>query len=89
MSQTYDPEEIERIRSSRQVFAGDEVEPLTDPWARPTGPLGLTPLQRNYVLVMLVLLIIAAALIPTVGVGVATIPLFLLGVGLLAGWLLF
>lgn len=89
MSQSYDPKQIERIRSSRQVFAGNEVEPLSDPWARPTGPLGLTPLQRNYVLVMLALLVLAALLIPTLGIGWATIPLFLLGVGLLAGWLLF
>lgn len=89
MSQSYDPEEIERIRSTRQVFAGDEVEPLSDPWERPTGPLGLTPLQRNYVLALIVLLIIAALLIPTIGVGVATVPLFILGVGMLAAWLLF
>ena len=89
MSHSFDPEQIERIRASRQVFAGDQIEPIDDPWARPTGPLGLTPLQRNYVLVLLVLLIIAALLIPTIGVGVATIPLFILGVGLLAGWLLF
>lgn len=89
MSQSYDPKQIERIRSSRQVFAGNEVEPLSDPWARPTGPLGLTPLQRNYVLIMLALLVLAALLIPTLGIGWATIPLFLLGVGLLAGWLLF
>jgi hypothetical protein len=89
MSHSYDPEQIERIRASRQVFAGDQIEPIADPWARPTGMLGLTPLQRNYVLVMLVLLVLAAILIPTAGIGAATVPLFLLGIGLLAGWLLF
>ena len=89
MSQSYDPDQIERIRASRQVFAGDQVQPLSDPWARPTGPLGLTPLQRNYVLLLVALLIIAAILLPTIGVGIATIPLFLLGLGLLAGWLFF
>jgi Flp pilus assembly protein TadB len=89
MAQSYDPDEVERIRSTRQVFAGNEVDPLNDPWARPSGPLGLTPLQRNYVVAMIVLLVIAAALLLTLGVGVATVPLFLLGVCLLAGWLLF
>lgn len=89
MSQSYDPEQIKRIRSSRQVFAGNEVDPLNDPWARPTGPLGLTPFQRNYVLILLGLLILAALLIPTLGTGWATIPLFLLGIALIAGWLLF
>lgn len=89
MSQSYDHDQIERIRASRQVFAGDQVSPIADPWARPTGMLGLTPLQRNYVLVLLVLLVLSAILIPTAGVGVATVPLFILGVGLLAGWLLF
>ena len=89
MSQSYDPETIRRIRASRQVFAGNEVQALDDPWARPTGMLGLTPLQRNYVLLLLALLIVGVVLIPTVGIGVASIPLFLLGVGLLAGWLFF
>ena len=89
MSISYDPETIKRIRASRQVFAGDEIDPIDDPWERPTGMLGLTPLQRNYVLALLVLLIIGVVLIPTLGIGVASIPLFLLGVGLLAGWLFF
>lgn len=89
MSHSYDRDTIERIRASRQVFAGDQVQPLSDPWARPTGPLGLTPLQRNYVLLLLALLVIAAILIPLVSLGAATVPLFLLGIGLLAGWLFF
>ena len=89
MSQSYDPEQIERIRASRQVFAGDQIDPIADPWARPSGLLGLTPLQRNYVLFLLVLLILSAILIPTAGIGAATVPLFALGIGLLAGWLLF
>ena len=89
MSQSYDPDQIERIRSSRQVLAGNDVEPLSDPWARPTGPLGLTPLQLYYVIGLLILLVIAAILIPTVGIGIASIPLFLLGLALIAGWLFF
>ncbi len=89
MSQSYDPDQIERIRSTRQVLAGNDVEPLNDPWAPPTGPLGLTPLQLQYVAAVLVLLVIAAILIPVAGIGVASIPLFLLGVALLARWLFF
>ncbi len=89
MSQSYDPDTIERIRSSRQVLAGDQVTPLNDPWARPTGPLGLTPLQRNYAILLILLLIAGVILMVTVGTGIATIPLFLLGLGLLAGWLFF
>jgi hypothetical protein len=89
MSQSYDPDTIERIRSSRQVLAGDQVTPLSDPWAHPTGPLGLTSLQRNYALLLLSLLIVGVILMVTIGTGIATIPLFLLGLGLLAGWLFF
>ncbi len=89
MSQSYDPETIKRIRASRQVFVGSEVEPLEDPWFRPSGMLGLTPLQRNYLLLLLALLVLGVVLILTLGIGVATVPLFLLGLGLLAGWLLF
>lgn len=89
MSQSYDPDQIEQIRSTRQVLAGDEVEPVADPWARPTGPLGLTSLQLQYVAVVLVLLIIGAVLIPVASIGVASIPLFILGLALLAGWLFF
>jgi hypothetical protein len=89
MSQSYDPETIRRIRASRQVFAGNEVEPIDDPWARPTGVLGLTRLQRNYVLLLVALLLVGVMLIPIAGIGVASVPLFFLGVGLLAGWLLF
>ncbi len=89
MSQSYDRDTIERIRASRQVLAGDQVQPLADPWAHPTGPLGLTPLQRNYALLLVVLLLVAAILVPLIGIGAATIPLFLLGIGLLAGWLFF
>lgn len=89
MSQSYDPEQIERIRSTRQVLAGDEVEPLAGPWARPTGPLGLTSLQLQYVSAVLILLVIGAILIPVAGIGVASVPLFILGLALLAGWLFF
>ncbi len=89
MSQSYDPDTIARIRASRQVLAGDQVTPLSDPWARPTGPLGMTSLQRNYALLLVVLLVIGVLLMVTIGTGVATIPLFLLCIGLLAGWLFF
>lgn len=89
MSQSYDPETIKRIRASRQVFAGSEVEPLEDPWTRPIGMLGLTPLQRNYLLLLLALLVVGVLLILTVGIGAGSVPLFLLGLGLLAGWLFF
>jgi hypothetical protein len=38
---------------------------------------------------VLILLVIGAILIPVAGIGVASVPLFILGLALLAGWLFF
>ncbi len=73
----------------RQILAGDAVRPAPDPWARGSGKLPMTMLQRNFLLVALVLLIIGIALISLDLVLLATVPLFLLALALIAGRFVF
>lgn len=74
----------DRIRHARQVLAGDAVRPSPDPWAVADGIVPLTPLQRNYAII-LVLLLITGAVTATVfsNLVLATIPFLLLAVGLI------
>lgn len=74
----------DRIRQARQVLAGDAVRPSPDPWAMSDGVVPLTPLQRNYAIGLIVLLIIGAV-IATVfsNLLLATIPFLLLAIGLI------
>ena len=73
----------------RQILAGDAVRPAPDPWARGSGKLPMTMLQRNFLLMALVLLIIGIALISLDLVLLATVPLFLLALALIAGRFVF
>lgn len=82
--------EKDRIRKARQVLAGDTVRPSPDPWAIAEGTLPLTPLQRNYALALIVLLLLGAVLaILTSSMLAATIPFFLLAIGLVAARFVF
>lgn len=65
------------------------MRPAPDPWARGSGKFPLTMLQRNVLLVALVLLIIAVALIVFDLVLLSTVPLFLLALILIAGRFVF
>lgn len=89
MSQPKENDRVTLIRGARQVLAGDMVRPSPDPWATHTGALPFSPLQRNYLLVLLALLIIGILLTIFTSLGIATIAYFLLALGLLAGWLIF
>jgi hypothetical protein len=83
-------DEKQRIRKARQVLAGDTVRPSPDPWAMAEGTIPLTPLQRNYAISMLVLLVIGAILaIVTSSLMLATIPFFVLAIGLIAARFVF
>lgn len=73
----------------RQVLAGDAVRPAPDPWARANGKLPMTMLQRNFLIIALVLLIISGVLIVLDLVLLATVPLFLLALFLIAGRFVF
>jgi len=73
----------------RQILAGDAVRPSPDPWARGSGKLPMTLLQRNFLLVALVLLAISVVLIFMDLVLLATVPLFLLALVLIAGRFVF
>lgn len=80
----------DRIRQARQVLAGDAVRPSPDPWAMAEGSIPLTSLQRNYVLVLVVLLIIGAVLAVLFdSLALATIPFFILAIGLIAARFVF
>lgn len=73
----------------RQILAGDAVRPSPDPWARGSGKLPMTMLQRNFLLIALVFLVIGTALIFMDLVLLATVPLFLLALVLIAGRFVF
>ncbi|MGC4105933.1 MAG: hypothetical protein QM753_06185 [Thermomicrobiales bacterium] len=79
----------ERLQSARQVLAGDAVRPSPDPWVVNNPSMPFTPLQRNYLIVLVVLVIVSALLVWLTGLGIASIALAILGVLLLAGWLIF
>ena len=82
--------EKERIRQARQVLAGDTIRPSPDPWAMAEGALPLTPLQRNYVLILLALLLVGVVLgILASNLALATIPFFILALGLIAARFVF
>lgn len=83
-------EEKARIRQARQVLAGDAVRPSPDPWAMAEGTIPLTPLQRNYVIALLVLLLVGALLAILVdSMLLASIPFFILALGLIAARFVF
>ncbi|HYI25274.1 MAG TPA: hypothetical protein VD767_07685 [Thermomicrobiales bacterium] len=79
----------ERIRQARQVLAGDAIRPSPDPWVMDNGAMGLSALQRNYLITLVVLLVLGALLTWIIGLGVASIVLFVLALGLIASWLVF
>lgn len=78
-----------RIRQARQVLAGDSIRPSPDPWSTSSGVLGMSPLQRNYLVVLAVLLILGMIVAYVLGAGVASVILFVLALGLIAAWLVF
>jgi len=78
-----------RIRQSRQVLAGDSIRPSPDPWVASGGLLGMSPLQRNYLILLAVLLILGLIIAYVLGIGVASVILFVLALGLIAAWLVF
>lgn len=73
----------------RQILAGDAVRPVPDPWERGSGKLPMTFLQRNFLIAAVVLLVISAILIGVDLVLLATVPLFLLALILIAGRFVF
>lgn len=79
----------QRVRHARQVLAGDAVRPAPDPWAAAEGGLPFTPLQRNFLILLAVLLVIGAALAMADYLLLATIPFFILALGLVAARFVF
>lgn len=79
----------QRIRQARQVLAGDTVRPSPDPWVVGSDAIPLSPLQRNYLITLVVLLLVGVALAWVTGLGIASIVLFVLAFGLVASWLVF
>jgi hypothetical protein len=79
----------ERLQSARQVLAGDAVRPSPDPWVVNNPAMPFTALQRNYLIVLGVLVVISLLLVWLTGLGIASIALAILGILLLAGWLVF
>lgn len=72
-----------------QILSGAEVTPHDDPWARASGALPMTMLQRNYLIVAIVLLIIGAVLLWMGLAMLSTVPFFLLALLLILGRFVF
>ena len=90
MSSNDDPQtRNSRIRQARQVLAGDAVRPSPDPWHVGSGAIRLSTLQRNYLILLGVLLLVGVALAWIVGLGLASAVLLVLAIGLVAAWLVF
>lgn len=79
----------QKLPYRRQILAGDAVRPAPDPWAQGTGKLPMTLLQRNFLILAAVLLVISGILIWTDLVLLATVPLFLLALVLITGRFVF
>jgi len=78
-----------RIRQARQVLAGDAIRPSPDPWVLGSDAVPLSPLQRNYLVTLIILLLLGVILAYIIGLGVASIVLGVLAFGLIAAWLVF
>jgi len=78
-----------RIRQARQVLAGDAIRPSPDPWVMGSDAIPLSALQRNYLVALIILLLLGVLLAWIIGLGVASIVLFVLALGLIAAWLVF
>lgn len=83
------PELRQKLQSARQVLAGDAVRPSPDPWVVNNPSMPFTALQRNYLIILLALAVISVLLVWLTGLGIASIVLAILGVLLIAGWLIF
>ena len=90
MSDSEDTESQEaRIRQARQVLAGDAIRPSPDPWVMGNDAVPLSPLQRNYLVTLVILLLLGVILAWVTSLTIASIVLFVLALGLLASWLVF
>lgn len=89
MSSYRDEEQVTRVRHARQVLAGDAVRPDPDPWALGGSLLPLSPLQRNYLIALVILLIVGVLLSFLAGMSIASVFLFVLALGLIGGWVVF
>jgi hypothetical protein len=90
MSDSDDKEaRTQRIRQARQVLAGDAIRPSPDPWVIGSDAIPLSPLQRNYLITLVILLLVGVTLAWIAGLGLASIVLFVLAFGLIASWLVF
>ncbi len=89
MSQNDRQQQRKQLQNARQVLAGDAVRPSPDPWVMNDRTLPLTLLQRNYLVILALLLIVGAVLVWLTGLGIASVVLFILAVALIGGWLIF
>ena len=93
MKNAPDDDRLQRSRQARQVIAGSDVRPPSSPvYASSYGvhDAGMfSAAQRNYLIVLAVLLILGVLLYVVFSFGVASVIFFLLALALLAGWVVF
>ncbi len=88
MARQHDEDRAARIRQARQVFSGASLDPPDDPIGYGDRFLSGGAIEFRYFLVLSALVILSAILWAIWGMGAATPVLFLLALGLLAGWLI-
>ena len=84
-----DNDQLNRIRQARQVLAGPDVNPPDDPLRFDPGDELISPTQRTYLLAVAALLLISLLVLVVASLGAASVPLFLLALALLLGWVVF
>ncbi len=89
MSQNDRQRQRKHLQNARQVLAGNAVRPSPDPWVVNNSSMPLTALQRNYLVILIALLIVGGLLVWLTGLGIASIAFFVLAVGLIGAWLIF
>jgi len=89
MSSGPNDERMTRAQQARQVLAGSEVRAPQHPLDFSPNSGVINPVQRTYLIVLGVLLVIAAILYFVWGLGVASPVLFVLALALFLGWVIF
>jgi hypothetical protein len=79
-------ERAARIRQSRQVIAGPDIDAPTEPLVSSQHESPLAPPIVWYFIALAVLVVLSAVLWAVWGMGAATLPLLLLIIGLFLAW---
>ena len=86
MDDPVDDDRAARIRHARQVLAGNELAPPSDGFGVGDRSVLGSSGELRYLLALAALVLLAAVIFAIWGIGAASPLIFLLALGLLAGW---